>query len=134
MDIEVEKLRKFEDNRGFLIEFLKGIELEKKQFGQIYIATLKPGFIRGNHYHEMKDEYFAIIQGKARLCLEDIKTRKRLEYLVDGDDTHITRIRVGKGIAHVIKNVGSEPLVLTAYATEIYDNNHLDQKEYKVLT
>jgi len=32
MDIEITELKKFEDERGFLIEFLKGIELDKDYY------------------------------------------------------------------------------------------------------
>lgn len=44
MDFDCIKLPKFEDNRGFLIEFLKASELldRKREFGQIYCATLAP--------------------------------------------------------------------------------------------
>jgi dTDP-4-dehydrorhamnose 3,5-epimerase-like enzyme len=55
MDYKIIFCEKHQDERGYLVEFLKSIELDddKKIFGQIYFVTFeKPNMVRGNHYHK----------------------------------------------------------------------------------
>ena len=68
---------------------------------------------------------------KAKIILEDIKTKERKEILLDASENHIKRIRYGPNIAHAIKNISKETLFLTAYITRPYDHN--DQQEYFLL-
>jgi len=98
MNCKITKVPKFEDERGFLIEFLKNRELyvEHEKFGQIYIATIKKGYVRGNHYHVKKRECFTIMVGKARVILEDVHTKERREVLADASaDKRVTKIKFG---------------------------------------
>ncbi len=134
MDYSLTELNKFEDDRGFLIEFLKKSELgeEKKTFGQIYLAIIAPGTLRGNHYHKTKDEYFAIMSGSVSVVLEDISTGERAEFAMESAKEKITRLRVGPNVAHAIKNDSSENVVLCAYTDEEYDPGKLDQEDYQI--
>jgi len=139
MDFDIKELPKRAkkegefDNRGFLIEFLTRKELreENKEFAHVYLATIAPNTIRGNHYHKETEEFFVIMSGKAKIILEDIKTKERKEILLDASENHIKRIRYGPNIAHAIKNISKETLFLTAYITRPYDHN--DQQEYFLL-
>lgn len=135
MDYSVKELKKFSDERGFLVEFLKNSELggEMKTFGQIYLSTIGPGFLRGNHFHRRKHEFFALMSGQARLVVEDIETKKRKEHALDATGDHIVRIRVGPGVAHVIKNVSSETVVVCSYTDKEYDPEDLDQEAYRII-
>lgn len=133
MDFEIKKLKKFADERGFLVEFLKKDELNKKEFGQIYLPTLEPNCIRGNHYHKTKDEFFTVMAGKFKVILEEVNTKERKEFLIDVDDKELIRIRVGKNVAHVLKNVSDKTAILVAYTTEQYDTDKLDQEAYMLL-
>jgi len=127
------ELPKFQDERGFLIEFLKRTELPEKEFGQIYLATLAPGKMRGNHFHANKSEWLCIIQGRAHIALEQIKTKERKELDVDAEAEKITRIVIPPNIAHTIKNTSDTPLVIVAYTERLYDAETAHQEYYKVL-
>ena len=121
------------DSRGFLIEFLTKKELkeEHKEFAHTYLATIAPNTIRGNHYHEETEEFFVIMSGKAKIVLEDIKTKERKEFILDASEDHIKRVRYGPNIAHAIENISDETLFLTAYITAPY--NHEEQKDYPLI-
>lgn len=141
MDYQVTKLKKHkrspdeEDERGFLVEFLKRHELEEedKEFAQVYLSTIAPNTIRGNHYHKTKKEFFVIMSGKALIVLEDVNTKERKEIICDSSEEHITRVSFGPNIAHAIKNTSDKTIFLTAYTTKPYDPNNLDQIDYSLL-
>jgi len=74
---ETRNLEFHSDKRGWLIEMLKRNEL-KKNIKQVYVATIKPGYVRGNHYHLKRTEWFFIIGGKVNLYLEDLTTKEKV--------------------------------------------------------
>ena len=71
------------DQRGWLVEMLKKNEL-RDEIKQIYVATIKPGCIRGNHYHLRRTEWFFISEGEIKLYLKDIKTGKKIYLKLSG--------------------------------------------------
>lgn len=134
MDVEIKELKKFEDPRGFLVEYIKGPELEEREFGQSYLATIKPNFTRGNHYHETKQEIFTIMSGKAKIILEDIKTKERKEIIIDSQkDKTLKRIKFGSFIAHAIKNISNDLVVVVSYNTKLYNYDAPDDKKYMLI-
>lgn len=132
MDIEIVQVEKHADERGVLVEFLKGDELgsSNKEFAQIYFATFAPGKIRGCHYHKEKEEWFGIISGVMKVVLEDVQTKERKEIILDSSDETLTRIKIGANIAHGFKNLSKDPSILIAYGTEIHDHIQPDQYDY----
>ena len=135
INCKVTKLPKFEDDRGFLIEFLKNRELdmEHEKFGQIYLATIKKGRIRGNHYHLNKREVFTVMSGKARVILEDIETKERREVMLDPSEDKVMRVEFGPGVAHAIESIGEQDLVVVAYNDVQYDENKTDDIRYVLI-
>jgi len=135
MDYSIKELVKIEDKRGFLVECLKSSDLAEgeKYFGQIYLTTIRHGHVRGNHYHQKKREFYVIISGKASLVLEDINTKERREFEIDASGNKIVRISVGRNVAHAIKNISDQDIILCAYTNEEYDENAVDQEVYTLL-
>ena len=135
MDYSIKELVKSEDKRGFLVEFLKSSELaeDEKHFGQIYLTTIKGECVRGNHYHQRKREFYVIMSGKASLVLEDINTKERKEFEIDASEGNLVRISVGRNVAHAIKNISDQDVILCAYTNKEYDENAIDQEVYKLL-
>lgn len=132
MDIEIVELDKKIDQRGFLIEFLKKNELMKDQlFGQIYCCTIQPGTIRGNHYHQKKPEWMGILNGEIKLNLEDVSTKEKKEILINANE-NIYRVRIGTNIAHCVKNIGPNLVILIAYTSKEYNPLTPDTIAYKV--
>lgn len=132
MHCKITKLPKFEDERGFLIEFLKNRELdvEQEKFGQIYLATIKKGHVRGNHYHLKKREVFTLMAGKARVILEDINSKERREVILDPTEDKVIKVEFGPGIAHAIESLGDQDAVIVSYNDIQYDENKTDDIRY----
>ena len=137
MDVQIADLTKHEDRRGFLVEFLKGIDLagvQEAAFGQIYLTTIGPGHLRGNHYHEHFYEFFTVMHGRIHLTLEDVRTGERMEMVLDAADRPLPRVRYGPYVAHALLNPSDAVAVVVSYATEPYDREHMDQIPYTVIS
>ena len=125
------KLNKKVSVAGFLVEFLKNSELDEKEFGQIYVATLAPGAVRGNHYHEEKHEYFIVI-GKVKVVLENIKTKERQEIILDSSEDSITRLYIKPFTAHTFHNISDKDVVLVVYTQKEYHLEEPDTHKYDI--
>ena len=135
MNLEITELEKIKSKHGYLVEFLKEDELEEdqKKFAQIYVATILPGGVRGNHFHTKKLEWFTILNGKVRVLLEDVRTKKRKDLILDSSEAFLKRILIKNETAHVFKNISDSTVVLVVYSNKIYDPKNPDTYDYKML-
>jgi UDP-2-acetamido-2,6-beta-L-arabino-hexul-4-ose reductase len=124
--IEIEKKT---DERGWLAEILKANFLNKKEFGQFFITTAKPGISKGNHYHTRKHEYFCVIRGQALLTLQDLdhKTKEVMKTEeIELSDRELQCIEILPWTNHIIKNTGTDEMWLLAYVDEQFDPDDPD--------
>lgn len=120
---KVKELEIHSDERGWLVEMLKRNEL-KKEIKQINVATIKPGGIRGNHYHLKRTEWFLIIRGKAEFYLADLKTEEKVCFKISPNKA--TVITVFPKIAHAVKNSGKGIAYLVEAQNTIYNPKNPD--------
>lgn len=98
----------FEGRPGPDAPRLKRVRLPQGELAQFqdgddpmrYLAwlELRPGTVRGNHYHERKRERFYLVAGTIQLRVEDIRTRERAELILEGGDLVV----LPPGIAHAL--------------------------------
>lgn len=134
MDYKITFCEKHIDDRGFLVEFLKEIELvdNHKTFGQIYFVTFeKPNVVRGNHYHKHTYEWFGVANGKLEVILEDVNTKEHLTLILDSEDKKFVRLYIGPYIAHAFRNL-SKTAVLLDYTNKVYDREDSDRNFYEL--
>lgn len=120
------------DKRGFLVEFLKGDEVapSQKKLGQIYFVTFeKKGMVRGNHYHKKKDEWFVAVRGRLKVVLEDIKSKQRCEFMIDGDTEEYKRVFIGRNVAHSFQSLTQKAEMIN-YASKPYHKEDADINAY----
>jgi len=123
------------DERGFLVDFLKGDEVDNSdsKLGQIYLVTFdKKKIIRGNHYHKNKKEWFVAIKGKLQVVLEDLKTKECKEFILDGDSDEYERISIEENVAHAFKSITNEAMMIN-YSNKSYHKDNPDTFFYKLL-
>jgi UDP-2-acetamido-2,6-beta-L-arabino-hexul-4-ose reductase len=118
-------LKKNEDNRGWLAEFIKS-----ESFGQIFISTTKPGITRGDHWHHTKVEKFFVIKGKATISFRHMITNEIIRYEVCGDIPTVVDIPVG--YTHNITNTGDEEMICLFWSNQIFDPQNPDTYYTKV--
>ena len=110
------QLVKREDQRGSLAELLKS-----PHFGQIFVSRTKPGFVRGNHYHNTKVEKFCVLEGEAIIRFRHISGDNVLPYHVKGEEFRV--VDIPPGYTHSIENVGTSDLVVLFWSSEVFDPN-----------
>lgn len=107
------------DNRGSFTEFLKTPER-----GQVSVNISHPGIIKGNHWHNTKNEKFLVVKGKGVIRLRKVGDHKITEYHVSGDKLEVVDIPCG--YTHNIENVGDEDMVTVMWVNEIFDPDRGD--------
>jgi UDP-2-acetamido-2,6-beta-L-arabino-hexul-4-ose reductase len=107
------ELPKKGDERGDLAEFLKS-----PQFGQIFVSRTKPGYVRGNHFHDTKIEKFCVLAGKAVIRFRRIGEDQVLTYPVTGTEFRV--VDIPPGYTHSIENTGEEALVVLFWSSEAF--------------
>ena len=130
--VEVKRLEVKRDERGWLVEILRSEELRRgDRFGQFLITTAHPGYIKGNHYHTRKYEWYCVLKGKARLVLVHNLSGEREEILLN--EQQLNTVRIPPRVSHAIENVGSEMMYLLVYTDESYNEEDPDTFYEKVL-
>ncbi len=109
----VEKLNKFTDERGYLVETFRIDNLPKEIRPMMsYISYTKPGITRGPHEHEEQTDIFCFMgPGNFKVKLWD--NRKESDNygncleVIGGKDNPI-RVVVPPGVVHGYKNISKE--------------------------
>ena len=71
--VRVKELKMIADERGILMEILRSDEPVFEQFGQVYVTMVKPGVVKGWHYHKVQCDHFVCLKGKALVVLYDAR-------------------------------------------------------------
>ena len=109
----IEKLNKFTDERGFLLETFREDNLPDDLVPVMsYISYTKPGITRGPHEHIKQTDIFCFIgPGNFRIKLwdnrEESKTYRNCITIVGGEDNPV-RVIVPPGIVHGYKNISKD--------------------------
>ncbi len=128
--VEVKKLTRNADERGFLMEILRNDDPIFAKFGQCYVSMNYPGVVRAWHYHRKQDDHFAVVKGMIKVGLydmrEDSPTRGEVNEFYMGDNNNIV-LKIPVGVAHGYKTVGVEPSLLVNFPTEVYNREEPDE-------
>lgn len=125
----VEKLTVHKDERGWLVELFrtgKGVKPVK----QIHVASIRPGYIRGEHYHSKRIERFFIVAGRAELILQDIKTKAKVAFRLSPKEPKV--ITIFPYVGHSVKNIGKEMVYLASAQNDIYDPKNQDKFPWRI--
>ena len=113
---------KLSDERGWFLKVIDGTEADiPAHVGEVYLTHALPGQARGNHYHPQTAEWFTLIEGRARLQVEDPASGECGEWWLDAGEPQT--VYMPAGLAHVFVNAADAPapFLLLAYAANRYD-------------
>jgi UDP-2-acetamido-2,6-beta-L-arabino-hexul-4-ose reductase len=113
------KLKMNIDQRGSFTEFIK-----TQDRGQISVNIIKPGIMKGNHWHQTKNEKFLVVSGIGVIRLRRIDSDVRVEYYVSGDNLEV--VDIPSGYAHNIENIGDTDMVTIIWVNECYHPENPD--------
>ena len=124
---KIQELRLRSDKRGWFLEMHRGNKANQ-EIKQVSVASIKPGQIRGNHYHLGKTEWFMVIGGKAKFYLEDPKTKERVCLKLISKKPKV--ITVFPKIAHAVKNIDNKIVYFIEADSQIYNHKKPDAVSY----
>ena len=117
--IDIQDLSVRLDDRGVVISLDKVSNLiGVSELSLCHVVTLRPGTIRGNHYHPKSTEHILFIDGKVEVIVG-------MEKNLDGHSEELNLVvrkvfeptpgqilRIPAGIPHAVKNVGQNDAVI----------------------
>ena len=126
---KIQELKIHSDRRGWFVEMLKANKISR-EIKQISVASIKPGEIRGNHYHLNKTEWFLVIGGKAEFYLENSETKEKIRLKLNPIKPKV--MTVFPEIAHAVKNIDNKIIYFIEADSEIYNHEKPDANPYLV--
>ncbi len=128
--VEVKRLTRHADERGYLMEILRSDDEIFSKFGQCYVSMNYPNVIRAWHWHEKQDDFFVVVKGMIKVGLYDMRegspTRGEVNEFYLGENNHIV-LKIPVGVAHGYKTVGVEPSLLVNFPSEVYNPEEPDE-------
>lgn len=108
-------LQSHKDQRGIFMEILK-----TKSSGQFSYFSIRPGEIRGRHYHHIKNEKFLILKGKVLFEFQHIDTKEKYKLLISEKDKRV--VETIPGWMHTIINKSKKfEAILIVWANEVFN-------------
>jgi len=131
--VQIKKVIKYCDDRGFFAELLKSDDPFFKNIKQTSYSESEPGVIKAFHYHKKQDDVWFIAKGMAQVVLYDLRenseTKGQTQVIYAGEDNPIL-IYIPIGVAHGYRVLGNKRVCLVYHTTEAYNPDDLD--EYRI--
>ncbi len=107
---EMPGAKRWEEERGEFVQVAYQEEIH-----HLALFEIKEGYVRGNHYHQKKEEIFYIFRGKIKASFMDIDTLQREERILRRGD----KIRIKPRCGHLF--YGMEDTLVIEYSPQVYD-------------
>jgi UDP-2-acetamido-2,6-beta-L-arabino-hexul-4-ose reductase len=107
------------DNRGSFTEIIRTLDR-----GQFSVNISKPGIVKGNHWHNTKNEKFVVVSGRGVIRFRKVGDDKVYEYYVSGDNIEV--VDIPTGYTHNIENLGDTDMVTFMWASEPFNPDKPD--------
>jgi UDP-2-acetamido-2,6-beta-L-arabino-hexul-4-ose reductase len=102
------------DERGSFTEIIRTSDR-----GQFSVNISKPHIVKGNHWHNTKNEKFVVVSGKGVIRFRKPDSEEIIEYYVSGDKIEVVDIPVG--YTHNIENLGDTDMVTFMWCNECFN-------------
>ncbi len=112
-------LNMHEDERGSFTEFLRTDDR-----GQVSVNISHPGIVKGNHWHNTKNEKYLVVKGTGLIRLRKVGSDKVVEYHVSGEKLEVVDIPCG--FTHSITNIGDDDMATVMWVNEVFDPERAD--------
>lgn len=131
--VKIKNLRVIPDERGRLMEILRGDDEFFTQFGQVYMTTAYPGVVKAWHYHKKQSDNMAVIRGMMKIVLydsrRDSKTFGEVNEIFAGEHNPVL-VHIPPLVFHGFKCISTEEAVVINTPTEMY--HYREPDEYRV--
>ncbi|MHA1132352.1 MAG: dTDP-4-dehydrorhamnose 3,5-epimerase family protein [Candidatus Helarchaeota archaeon] len=127
-DVIIKPLKQIPDERGKIMHMLRADDPLFDKFGEIYFSVTYPNVIKGWHVHKTMTLHYAVIVGRIKLVLYDMRenspTYKELMEIFTGVDNY-SLVKIPPKIANGYKVYGTGPAIVANCATEPHDPNEM---------
>ena len=120
------------DERGWSIDPILRDDFPDGHINNVHLVSIRPGHIRGNHYHEQLTEYALFIAGSGILAVLDRQSEQRQEISISTSEGPVL-VKLPAGVVHAIKNTGTETLYVLNYSNAQHPSDRLDQVREVIL-
>ena len=107
---DIDGAKRWSEDKGEFVQIS-----HREDIGHLAFFELKKGHVRGNHYHEKKEEVFYIISGKVHALFVDIDSSEKEELILTKGD----KIKVSTRVGHIFH--GMEDTLVVEYSPQYYD-------------
>lgn len=122
--VTVHEIKLHEDNRGWVVWPMSESIIRGGRLSNVHMPLLKPGVIRGNHYHLNTVEYALILSGPCRAVFADTVTGEYEQMSFDGEKPVL--LRIAPGIIHAFQNEAPHDILLLCYDEKLCDSESPD--------
>lgn len=131
--VQVKRLVRHVDDRGFFMEILRDDDNLLKKFGQASMSLAYPGVVKAFHYHKLQDDLWFFPKGNAQVVLYDMRddshTKGMTNVFYMGEYNPILLL-IPAGVAHGYRVLGNEPAIIVYFTTMSYNRENPD--EYRI--
>ncbi len=129
--IQIKEIEFDQDDRGWLIKPITDEEISTSKIKDIHIVSMRPGAIRGNHYHAYKTEHIFVIGSTCRVVVMDNNTKEKEEKIIEHNKK--TLFVIPPHVTHAIENIGNEMSNLFCYSKIKEDLDTNDVVKNKII-
>ena len=129
--IQIKEIEYIQDDRGWLIRPITDNDIKSGTVSDVHMVSIKPGGIRGNHYHVHKTENILIIGGICRVIAVDNGTKKKEEKTIE--NTSNILLVIPPNVTHAIENIGNDVTYLLCFSNVKEDLESQDLVKNKII-
>ncbi len=112
--IQTKEIEFYQDDRGWCIRPITDDEIQNGIISDIHMVSMKPGAVRGNHYHVNKTENILVIGSACRLLVVDNKTKEKEEKILENNEKEL--FVIPPDVTHAIENIGNDVSYLFCFS------------------
>lgn len=129
--IQIKEIEFDQDDRGWSIRPITDEEISAGRIKDIHIVSMRPGAIRGNHYHAYKTEHIFVMGSTCRVVVMDNNTKEREEEIIEHNKKAL--LVIPPHVTHAIENIGNEMSYLLCYSKAEEDLDMSDVVKNKIV-
>lgn len=130
-NVEITKFKLLEDVRGWVAWPVQKAFLKDSKVSNFHVPSMKPGVIRGNHYHLHAIEYALVLSGPCRALFLDNETGEKWEVTVTKEKPKL--FKIAPNTTHAFKNDGQEDIFLICYFNHLTEPQNQDVHKRVIL-
>ena len=118
--VQIKQLTNNGDTRGLSFSAPTDALAFVERMSDVHLASIKPGAVRGNHYHLRRREAIVVLPGSRWSLHWDEGDHESAQHQ-DFEGDRAVLVLVGPGASHAVRNDGVSELWLVAISSETYD-------------